>query len=191
MATKKKGCGFLITALLLLLVGLAIASVLGMSVYNEGKNFVEQTGRTGISFKTPDTASYESPEDSDVTVWMTGGDSLDVDKVIIQVTDTSTKLTRSANKPSGKANFGNKHLVATYPVEAGKNYQFSASGVEDGQHFTISAVSAGTAFSMAGKIFGAILSAGLFGLIALIFGVIGLIKFLGSKNTPAQGPPEL
>ena len=189
MATKKKGCGFLITALVLLIIGLISSFILGKGAYSEGEKFIEQTGKTGTSFKTPEFASYSATEDSEVTVWLTGNGTVDIDKVVIQVTETSSANVRTANKPSGTANFGNKHLVATIPVEAGKNYEFRASGIEDGRHLTVAAVSTQTALSIAGKMFGAIASVGLFGLLALIFGIIGLIKFLSSKSAPAAGPP--
>ena len=42
MATKKKGCGFLISALVLLIIGGCIAGFTGLSAFNSGKEFVEK-----------------------------------------------------------------------------------------------------------------------------------------------------
>ncbi len=186
MANPKKGCGFLVTALILLIAGGIIATMLGKSAFNSGKDLVDEIRETGISFTTPETATYvadETNEDGSVSVWLAGDDT-NMSNIVIHVTDTTNNKTTAATKPSGSAQFNSENLVAAFTVEQGKTYQIKASGIEDGRHFTITSVSTGTAISMVGKGFGAIISFGIFGLLALIFGIIGLIKFLSSKGTP-------
>lgn len=184
MATKKKGCGFLITALILLLLGAALATILGMNAFSSGKEFVEDI-KNGTSFITPATASYSTSEDSEATVWLNSNGTEDLSTISIQVTDTTTNKTTSALKPSGNSNMGNQHLIATFKAEAGKTYQIKATGLADGRTATIAGVSSNTVLAVVGKSFGAIIGAGIFGVIALIFGIIGLVKFFSSKNTPA------
>lgn len=190
MATKKKGCGFLIAALLLLIVGGVIAFILGKGAASAVKDFTQELGKTGTSFVTPETVTYTTDEDSAVTVWLTGElADADINKVLIHVTDTSTNTTSTATKPSGSGTLGNKHLLATFEVNEGQSYQVKASGIEDGRHLTIASISASKAISMVSKGIGAFASLGIFGFLALIFGIIGLIRFLGSKSSPPQAPP--
>lgn len=191
MATQKKGCGFLISALVLLIVGGIIAAILGKDAVSTGKDFVKEIEKTGKSFVTPESITYAAEQDSEVTVWLAGDNTDDLSKVVIHITDTQTNKASTASKPSGTGRFGNKDLVATFTVAKGKSYEVKASGIEDGRHITIAGVSTNAALSMVGKGFGAIASFGIFGLVALILGIIGLVKFFGSKSPPAQVPPAV
>jgi len=189
MATKKKGCGFLIAALLLLIIGGVAATIFGKEAFSTGKEFISEIEKTGKNFVTPESVEYTTEEDSEVTVWLSGESTEDISKVVIHITEAATNRTSVASQPSGSSHFGNKHLIATFSVEQGKTYSVRASGIEDGRHFTIAAVSTHTALSIAGKVGGAFASLGICGLLALIFGIIGLVKFFGSNNAPAQAPP--
>lgn len=190
MATQKKGCGFLITSLILLLVGGLLATVLGFGAFSRGKEVVDEISKTGTNFVTPDSVIYEPKEDSAVTVWLSGdaGDA-ELDKVIIHVTDTASKTGSVASKPSGSSQMGNKHLVGTFEVKAGKPCEVRASGIEDGRHLTIASVSMSTAVSLFGMGFGIIASLVVFGFLALVFGIIGFVLYLGSRDTTGQAAP--
>lgn len=190
MANQKKGCGFLITSLILLLVGGLLATVLGFGAFSTGKEVVDAISKTGTSFVTPDSVIYEPKEDSAVTVWLTGDTAdVDLDKVIIHVTDAASKTGSVASKPSGSSQVENKHLVGTFEVKAGKTCEVRASGIEDGHHLTIASVSMSTALSFFGMSFGIIASLLVFGFLALVFGIIGFVLYLGSRETPGQAAP--
>ena len=187
MATKKKGCGFLIAALVLLIIGGIIAGILGMSAISTGKEFAENI-QSGTSFVTPGSTAYSATEDSEVTVWLVGGNSEDVDKVVVNVTDTSSNTSSPATKPSGSSTMGNQHLVGTFNIQQGKSYEVSATGAPAGSTLTIASVSSSAVLSLVGKSFGAFAAFGICGFIALILGIVGLVKFFNSKKeaAPAQ-----
>jgi len=195
MATQKKGCGFLITALLLLILGGVIATLLGMGIVSSGKEFLEKIEETGKSFSTPESLTFSPEEDSEVTVWLAGDGtdkSAKTDHIVIEIRDTSTNSTTTAANPDGSSSsFGNQHLVATFTVKKGSSYEITASGIEDGRTLRIASISTEALFKIATKGVGALAALGIFGLPALILGVIGLVKFFGSKNAPAQAPPAL
>ncbi|BDS08111.1 hypothetical protein NT6N_31510 [Oceaniferula spumae] len=194
MATQKKGCGFLITALVLLLLGGGIAAYLGMSAVSSGKDFVEDIEK-GEVFVTPGTLNYTPEEDGEVTVWITGDGSTDLNPIVIEVTDVAAGTTTNADKPGGSSTMGNQHLVAKFSVKKGQTYQVKATGVGDGYTFRVSNLSSSVVLSMIGKGVGAFGVFGVCGFLALIFGIIGLVKFLGSKNkqpvAASPGPPAV
>ena len=151
MATQKKGCGFLITSLVLFLAGGLVATLLGIGAFSTGKKVVDEIGKTGTSFVTPESATYEPKEDSAVTVWLTGDIAdVDLDKIAIHVTDTASKTSSVASKPSENSHVGNKHLLGTFEVKEGKSCEVRASGIEDGRHLTIASISMSTALSLFG-----------------------------------------
>ena len=193
MATQKKGCGLLITALVLLLLGGVIATMLGMGMVSSGKEFLEKIEETGKSFSTPESLTFSPEEDSEVTVWFAGNgkqESAKTDQIVIEVTDTSTNSTTTAVKPEGSSgSFGNQHLVATFTAKKGSSYEITASGIEDGRTFRIASISTEELFKIAGKGLGVMAALAVFGLPALIFGIIGLVKFFGSPNAPPLPPP--
>lgn len=187
MATQKKGCGFLITALIILLVGGGIAGFLGMSAVSTGKKFSENIEKS-LSFGTPSTLNYTADEDTEVTVWLTSDGTTDLAPISIEFTELASGTAEMAGKSGASSSFGNQHLVAKYNVEKGKVYQVKANGIADGHTFRVANVDSNAVLSMIGKGFGAFATIGGFGFLALIFGIIGLIKFLGSKKEQPAPP---
>ncbi|MGB1936229.1 MAG: hypothetical protein ACPHVK_01900 [Akkermansiaceae bacterium] len=190
MARQKKGCGFLITSLVLFLVGGLAAALLGVGAFSKGKKVVDEISKTGTSFVTPESVTYEPREDSAVTVWLSGNvEDVDLEKVIIHITDTASKTESVASKPSGSNQMDNKHLVGSFEVKAGRTCQVRASGLEDGRHLTIASVSMSTAVSFFGMGLGIIGSLVIFGSLGLVCGIIGLVMYFGTQKTSAQGAP--
>jgi len=188
MATKKKGCGFLIAALILLLLGGIIAAILGASAVSTGKEFTENINK-GEIFVTPMTLDYTSDVDGEVTVWLTSDTAPTTSTIEIEVTDTASGTSSVAN-PTTTSNMGNQHLVASFSVAKGSSYKIKANGTTAGQTFRVSSIDSSAVMSMVGKGFGAFGAFGICGFIALILGIIGLVKFLGSKKA-ATAPPEV
>lgn len=189
MATKKKGCGFLIAALVILIIGGVIAGILGMSAVNSGKDFVENINK-GDPFVTPATLTYTPKEDGEVTLWITGDQTEDFSGIEVEITDASGN-TSKANKPSGTSNMGNQHLIGSFSVKGGSEYKLKATGAEAGRTIRVSTLSPSVVLSMLGKGFGAFGAFGAAAVVAFILGIIGLVKFLGSKkaDTPAEPAP--
>jgi len=194
MATQKKGCGLLITALIILLVGGGIAAYLGMSAVSTGKEFGEKIEKS-LSFGTPSTLNYTAEADEEVTVWLTSDGSTDLAPISIEFTELESGINETAGTSGTSSSFGNQHLVAKYEVEKGKVYRVKATGIADGHTFRVANVDSNAVISMIGKGFGAVATIGGFGFLALIFGIIGLVKFMGSKKEqpapPAAGPPAM
>ena len=188
MATQKKGCGFLLTALIILILGGGIAAFLGFGAFSSGKDFAENI-TSGESFVVPATLTYTPKEDSEVTIWISGRENIDLTNVEVEFTDTSTGVTTKATKPNGSGNLNDKHLLATFSAKKGTTYQVAAKGSAVGSTIWISEVSSDVILSMLGKGFGAFGVAGITVILTLIFGIIGLVKFFGSKNTPPQQTP--
>ena len=191
MATQKKGCGFLLTALIILVLGGGIAGFLGMGAFNTGKDFTQNLDQ-GESFVTPTTLTYTPKESSEVTAWISGGENIDLTNVVLEFTDTSTGVAKKAAKPNGSGVINDKNLLATFSVEQGKTYQVTIKGAADGSTVWLSNVSSDALLSMLGKGFGAFGVAGITLVLVLVFGIIGLVKFLGSKKqAPQHNPPPL
>lgn len=196
MAKQKKGCGFLIIALVLLLLGGGIATYLGMSAVATGKEFTENIQK-GKVFVTPLPGIYSAEEDSEVTVWLTSNDAApDLDSIEIEVTEKGSGTTTTATKATSTNSMGNQYHVATFKVEKGKDYMVNAKGVAAGETFRIASISSNAVLSMLGKGFGAFGVIGVFGFLALIFGIIGMVKFFGGKKeqpavAAAPGPPAV
>jgi len=187
MATKKKGCGFLIAALVLLLLGGIIAAILGASAVSTGKEFAENINK-GEVFLAPKTLDYTSDVDGEVTVWLTSDTAPTTSTIEIEVTDTASGKSSIANKPTTTSNMGNQYLVASFSVAKGSSYKVKANGATANQTFRVSSIDSSAVMSMLGKGFGAFGAFGICGFIALILGIIGLVKFLGSKKAAAATP---
>ncbi len=191
MATKKKGCGFLITALVLLLIGGGIAGFAGFSAYNSGKAFVEKLD-DGTQFQVPNGTELTAGEDGEMTVWLTGTGSDVLSNITINVKNLESGKTISASRPTGTSNFGNKHLIGNFKVTKGQRYHVAATGLPDGRTITLSNISSSAVLSIVGKGLGAFFGGGAFAFVALVFGIIGLIRFFTSKPSstePAATPP--
>lgn len=184
MATKKKGCGFLIIALIILLIGGGIATFLGMGAVESSKKFADSLNNEGKVFVTPIPGIYTAEEDSEVTIWYTSNEtSPDLGGIEIEVTEKGSGNTNTIAKPKGSSNMGNQYLVGAFKVEKGKDYLVNAKGVPAGETFRISSISSSVVLSVLGKGFGAIGVLGGFGLVALIFGIIGIVKLTSSNKT--------
>ena len=191
MAAQKKGYGFLITALVILLLGGGITIFLGISAFNSGKEFAANLEK-GESFVTPETYSYTPKENREVTIWILGDEDIDLNEIEIEFTDLSTGITNKAPKPNGTNHVNNQHHLADFRVEKDRTYQVTAKGAANGSTILISHVSSDAILSTLGKVFGAFGVAGITFILTLIFGIIGLVKFLDSKkNKPHQSPPPL
>lgn len=70
-----------------------------------------------------------------------------------------------------------------------RTYQVTAKGAANGSTILISHVPSDAILSTLGKVFGAFGVAGVTFLLTLIFGIIGLVKYLDSKKRPHQSPP--
>jgi len=187
MATKKKGCGFLIIALVLLVVGGIIAAVLGASAVSSGKKFVDDINE-GEAFVTPGILDYTSTMDGEVTVWLTSDTAPTAGSVKIEVTDTASGETTLATQSGTTSSMGNQHFIASFSVTKGSQYKIKATGIEDGQTLRVSGIDSSAVMSMLGKGFGAFGAFGVCAFLALIFGIIGMVKFFNSKNA-APAPP--
>lgn len=181
MAPKKNGCGFLVIALALLVIGGIIAGILVASAASTGKEFIENINE-GESFVTPASLDYTSETDEEVTVWLTSDSAPAADTIKIEFTDAASGETSVATNFGTNSSMGNQHLVATYSVAKGSTYQINATGVADGQTLRVSGIDSSAVVSMLGKGFGAFAAFGLCALLALILGIIGLVKYFGSKN---------
>lgn len=191
MAAQKKGFGFLITALVILLLGGGITIFLGISAFNSGKEFATNLQK-GESFVTPETCSYTPKKNRKVTIWILGDEDIDLNEIEIEFTDLSTGITNKAAKPSGTNHLNNQHHLADFRVEKDRTYEVTAKGSTNGSTILISHVSSDAILPVIGKIFGAFGVAGVTFILTLIFGIIGLVKYLDSKkNKPHQSPPPL
>ena len=191
MAAQKKGFGFLITALVILLLGGGITIFLGISAFNSGKEFAINLQK-GESFVTPETCSYTPKKNRKVTIWILGDEDIDLKEIEIEFTDLSTGITNKAAKPSGTNHLNNQHHLADFRVEKDRTYEVTAKGSTNGSTILISHVSSDAILPVIGKIFGAFGVAGVTFILTLIFGIIGLVKYLDSKkNKPHQSPPPL
>jgi hypothetical protein len=189
MAAQKKGYGFLITALVILLLGGGITIFLGINAFNSGKEFTANL-EEGESFVTPETFSYTPKENREITIWILGDEDIDLNEIEIEITDLSTGITNNAPKPNGANHVNNQYPLADFRVAKDRTYQVTANGAANGSTILISPVSPDAILPILGKVFGAFGVAGLTFILTLIFGIIGLVKYLDSKKTkPCQLPP--
>ncbi|MBT8036425.1 MAG: hypothetical protein KJO21_02665 [Verrucomicrobiae bacterium] len=191
MATQKKGCGFLLTALVLLLIGGCIAGFTGLSAYQSGKAFVDQINQ-GTEFQAPHRAEITAEEDGEMTVWLTSNGNEAIHSVTINVKNLESGITTSAVQPTGTSNFGNKHLIGKFTVHQGQRYHVESVGLTDGRTVTLANVPSSAVLSIVGKGLGAFFGGGAFTVLALVFGIIGVIRFFTSPSSsarPAAAPP--
>ncbi|MCP5534700.1 MAG: hypothetical protein H7A51_00525 [Akkermansiaceae bacterium] len=182
MATKKKGCGFLITAIVLLI---AAAAIFGIGVVGAFKSMAPVT-----SFDTPNAGAISSGEDGAISVWLHGNDTSVPSGVSINVREVESGQMIPAPLTSLNShievNGDRRILLGAFEGKNGKDYQVQVDGLSAGRKISLSNTS-GTA--VAGSIGAAIVGPMICGGLALIFGIIGLVKFFGSKTPPAQSPP--
>jgi len=174
MATKKKGCGFLITALILLIIG---GIICGVGIRGTIGSFEPLT-----SFETPNSGTLTSEDDGAISVWLHGsettapaGVSIDVkntktDELVPAVTVSNTSMSSGADR---------KLLLGTFESKKDTEYEIRVLGLSPDRKISLSNTSVGGLMSNLGM---AIIGPIIFGFLALIFGIIGLIKLLSSKK---------
>ncbi|MGJ8677593.1 MAG: hypothetical protein ACSHX0_08755 [Akkermansiaceae bacterium] len=182
MATKKKGCGFLTAALILFLIGGGIVTLLGLSALPTGLTFVKNFNN-GEVFVAPESLTYSAEKDSAVTVWLNSDDTnLDLRRIRAIIAEEG-KQPFSVQRPEPITTIGSKHLIGSFNVEKGKTYNVSATGATEGQVFQASAIeTSGNFMAAIGKALGALVVTFIFGILILIFTIIGLVKLMRSKN---------
>ena len=186
MATQKKGCGFLITALILLIIGGVIC---GVGIKGAMGSFEALT-----SFETPHSGKLTPEEDGAISVWLHGSDTTIPSGISINAKDTSTgefvQAPVTSNNTTMASGADRKILLGAFEAKKGTEYEVYVTGLSSGREISLSNVSVGGLFGSIGL---AIVGPIIFGLFALVFGIIGLVKFLGSKNkqpiAAAPGPP--
>ena len=188
MATQKKGCGFLLTALIIFILGGGIAAFLGYGAFKTGKDFTQNI-TNGEFLVTPGTLTYTHKEEGEITVWISGDENTDLSKIEVEFTDPLTGVTQKSAKPDGSGFINDKHLLAVFSAEKDKTYEVTAKGAADGSTVWLSSVSSNAILSMVGKGLGAFGVGGISIVLALILGIIGMVKFFGSKNTSTQQTP--
>lgn len=185
MATKKKGCGFLIAALILLIIGGGIAFLGIKSAADEIKNFASIA-----NFKTPDTGTFTAEEEGAITVWLAGGNDTTLPAgTKVNAKDVESGKFIEIQTQRGSSRINDKLLVAAFNVEKGKKYEVSVNGLSNGREIVLSSMSADAALKMVGKGLGGVAGAGVCGFIALILGIIGLVKLVSSPKNPTAPPP--
>ena len=178
MATQKKGCGFLITALILLIIG-GIVAFLGIKgAVDSAKDFTSIT-----EFQTPDGGDVTATEDGAISVWMVGGnDTTRPSGLSINAKDLDTGEYVTATIPSSTSRINDRMLLGSFPAEKGKKYKVHVTGVSNDRTISISSISPDAALGVVGKGLGGVFGAAFCGFLALIFGIIGLVKFFSSKK---------
>lgn len=187
MAKQKKGCGFLITALILLIIGGVGAALLGGSAFSDVKD-------AGDSFKdattliTPNGADYTAGADGETSIWLSGNDTTVPSGYSINVKDKSSGEFIDSSTSSTSQRMGDTLLLGTFEAKKGTEYKVHVTGLSAGRTVLVSSVSSDAVLSTIGKGFGAIAVAGIASFLALIFGIIGLVKYFGAKKAAAPAP---
>lgn len=188
MATKRKGCGFLVTAFVLLVVG---AVICGIGIKGAIGSF-----EPIASFETPAHEKVTVDGDGAITVWLHGSDTTVSGSVSINVKNTATG--KFIDAPVSRANTtmssGNdrKLLIGAFEAKKGVEYDVYVTGLSAGRKISLSNTSVAGMFGSIGM---AIVGPLLCGVVALVFGIIGMVKFFGgNKPQPAPaapGPPPV
>ncbi len=183
MAEKRKGCGFLIAAI----VATIIAAIIGFMGIKSGVDDIQDTAKNtengAVTLITPGTVAFKATQDKDATVWLASNDTnapakpkgytvkaVAADGSEIKTSNTSSTITVM-----------NQVQLASFPASKDSTYTVSVTGLPDGcnvevSHSSFSEVMGGAA-KAAGGFFGAIA----LGFVAFILGLIGLIRWLSSK----------
>jgi len=182
MATQRKGCGFLITALILVII---MAVAMGIGVYSGMKSLAPIS-----SFTTPNSGEITPDDDTAISVWLHGNDTSIPTGIDVLVTDVETGKISSAPLTKMESNIevnGDRRiLLSSFKAEKGKNYKIRVTGLEEGRKISL----AKSTLAGFGLLAGGMGISCPCAILALIFGIIGLIKFFGSKNNPSQLPPS-
>lgn len=183
MATQKKGCGCLVSSLVLFIIGISIAVFAGLSVYNSGKELVDDV-QQDTEFTTPNGIEFSSTENSDITIWLTDVKTKPTDKISIKLVDLETGETYTAITPESKVEINELLLIGTFKSQPNKNYKITAAGLDDGSVIKVINIPEDVVMSMASKGLVAIIGGGIFIVLSLVCGIIGLIKYFSSNKDP-------
>ena len=184
MAKQKKGCGFLIAALILFIGGGVGAFIIGGSAITDAKQAGDSL-MDAATFITPGETNYTSGKDGEISIWYSGTTTTIPTGTKINVQETQTGNPVPASIISGTQTMGETSLLGTFDAQKDATYQVNVTGMPDGTTILISSASPDAVMSTIGKGFGAIAVAGIAGFLALILGIIGLVKFFSSKKTEA------
>lgn len=184
MATKKKGCGFLITAIVLLI---AAAGIFALGIFGAVKSFEPIS-----SFNTPSSTTITADDNGAISVWLHGNDNSVPAGTSINVTDVASGQIVAAPTTTinshMKVNGDRRILLGSFEATKGSNYKVQVANVPNGSKISLSNTSTAAAVGSIGM---AIVGPMICGVLALIFGIIGLVKFIGSKKADPQAaaPP--
>ena len=191
MAEKRKGCGFLIAAL----VATVIAVIVGVMGIKSGVDDIKDTSENAlngsVTLTTPGTATFKATQDKDATVWLASSGSTAPAKpsgyTVKAVAADGKEITTT--KTAATVTVMNQVQLASFPATKDSTYTVSVTGLPDGSvvevsHSSLSEVMGGAA-KAAGGFFGALA----IGFVAFVLGLIGLIRWLSSKPKPAAAPP--
>ena len=126
-------------------------------------------------------------DDGAISVWLHGSETTAPAGVSIDVKNTKTDelvpaVTVSSNT-SMSSGANRKLLLGTFESKKDTEYEIRVSGLSPDRKISLSNTSVGGLMSNLGM---AIIGPIIFGFLALIFGIIGLIKLLSSKKAPVS-----
>ncbi|NWK56395.1 hypothetical protein HW115_12295 [Verrucomicrobiaceae bacterium N1E253] len=188
MAKQRKGCGLLISALVLFLLSGGLAAYLGYGAYNSGKKFNAQLSE-GTRFTTPEHLQYKAEEHTSISVWIEGGNSESPLPTQLLVRDTASGQSVEVHPSKGSTTAFNHHLIATFPVEKGHFYQVAENKLPDGHTLILANVDPNGVLGLVGRILGAVFGGGAIAFLGLVLGIIGAILYFSSKPADEQTQP--
>ncbi|MGB0991304.1 MAG: hypothetical protein ACPG32_02430 [Akkermansiaceae bacterium] len=184
MAEKRKGCGFLIAAL----VATIIAAVVGILAIKGGVDDVKDSVSGGSEFTPPAIGSVTAEDNSGATIWYHVAGTEMPKGVTISVTNTADNTPVPTHTPASSTNLNGKLMIGSFVTQKDATYNVSIEGLPVGSSASVSSTSAeklaGGAMKAAGGFFGALA----IGFVAFVLGLIGLIRWLTSKPK-AEAPP--
>ena len=183
MSEKRKGCGFLIAAIVATVIATIIAYMGIKSGVTDIQNTTENTIDGAITFNTPETATFTATLDEEVSVWLNSNDSTPPTKPNgYSVKATTADGTEVAVSQSADITIINNQVqIASFPASKGNTYAVSVSGLPEDSIIEVSHSSLSEIMGGAAKAAGSLLGAIALGFIAFILGLIGLIRWLTSK----------
>ena len=189
MAEKRKGCGFLIAAILAAI----IAAVIGYMGVKSGVDDIEDTAadnsKGAVKLTTPGTATFTATQDKDATVWLGSTNSTPPTKpsgyTVTVVGADGEEINTTIT--SATVTVMNQVQLASFPASKDSTYTVSVTGVPDGSLIEVSHSSFSEVMGGAAKAAGGVIGAIALGFVAFILGLVGFIRWLTSK--PQAAPP--
>ncbi len=193
MKSSKKGCGLILSAIILFVVGCSISGIIGYSAYKDGIKLVNEA-KKGPSFVTPKTITYTAKTSGKITIWQKIDEQPPSGTTIIEIKNLRDGSVIKATRPSTNSQIGDFSLVGESDISKGESYEFVAKGLPDNTTLTIAELPPQKIRSIFIKGFAAFAIAGVLAIIALILGIIGAIKYFSSDKTSIpknSTPPPL